>query len=137
MHKLCDYLHKELQELEEKVSNGQQISMNELQYGDTLAHCKKSLLMIEGMEGDEGASGDSSYARRRNARGQFSRNGSYDRGSYDDYSGYSRRNMDGNSNDQWGSSRDSRDEMKHHLEKAFQAAGSNAERDEIRRLMMR
>lgn len=138
MHELCEYLHKELLKLEKKVSNDQNLTMNELDYGDKLAHFEKALLMIEGMEGDEGASGDSSYAHRRNARGQFSRNGSYDHGSYDGYSGYDQRSRDGYSNEQWGNSRDaSREEMQRHLEKAFQAAGSNAEREEIQRLMRR
>ncbi|MBR0092835.1 MAG: hypothetical protein IJP92_14175 [Lachnospiraceae bacterium] len=62
---------------------------------------------------------------------------SRDRGSYG-HEQVSRNSRDGYSNEQWGNSRDSsREEMRHHLEKAFQAAGSNAERDEIRRLMMR
>ena len=55
--------------------------------------------------------------------------------SRDGSSGYEQTSRDSyRSNEQWGNSRD---EMRHHLEKAYQAAGSNAEREEISRMMRR
>lgn len=48
--------------------------------------------------------------------------------------GHEQTSRDGYSNEQWGNSRD---EMRHHLERAYQAAGSNAEREEISRMMRR
>ena len=41
MHKLCEYIDKELEELEHKAGVGQKLSAGEIQYGDMLAHFKK------------------------------------------------------------------------------------------------
>lgn len=114
MHKLCEYIDDELKTLEKKVGNGQQLSAAEVQYGDMLAHFKKSLLTNEAMDesgysesyrGDMSRTGrmysredgrsygdDMSYARgrggnaRRDSMGRYSRDGrSYGDGySYDD-----------------------------------------------------
>lgn len=81
MHKLCEYVDNELMELERKVGTGQKLNASEVQYGDLLAHFKKSLLTIEGMEGYSGYDGYSremrgnSYARRRDSMGRYSRDG--------------------------------------------------------------
>jgi hypothetical protein len=64
MHKLFEYICDELKQLENKVANGQNLSMQELQYGDTLAHFKKNLLSADAMMGEEeysGARGGNSY----------------------------------------------------------------------------
>ena len=109
MHKLMEFICDELDELERKAGKDGKLSMQEVQYMDTLAHAKKNLLkadeMMEDSEyseagdgnsyrrgrysrrGGEGSSYDSSYARgrgaRRNALGQYSRD---DRASYGRYS---------------------------------------------------
>lgn len=50
MHKLIDYICDELMEVEQKVAQGGQLSMQELQVVDTLAHTKKNLLKAQEME---------------------------------------------------------------------------------------
>ena len=81
MHKLIEYACDELEEIERKVGKGQKLSMQELQYADTLAHMKKNLLKSEEMSGGEEYSG----------RG-YSRRMSYGKGmSYDD--GYPEENF--------------------------------------------
>lgn len=83
MHKLINYVCDELEDIERKVDKGGKISMQELQYADTLAHLKKNLLKAEEMSGgysDRGYSRRMSYADDRNY-GDFVRpDGSYARG---------------------------------------------------------
>lgn len=88
MHKLIEYVCKELEDLERKSENGK-LSMAEIQYGDTLAHFKKNLLKGEEMMGEEYSMDDGynrsygmyprmsgrSYSRRRDNMGRYSRNG--------------------------------------------------------------
>ena len=75
MHKLIEYCCDELEEIERKASKGQKLSMQELQYADTLAHMKKNLMKADEMSGD-------GYSNRG-----YSRRMSYDGGrSYDDES---------------------------------------------------
>jgi CRISPR/Cas system CSM-associated protein Csm2 small subunit len=50
MDKLCNYIDEELEEIEEKVSQGGKLSGAELEYADKLAHLKKSILTNEAME---------------------------------------------------------------------------------------
>lgn len=104
MHKLVDYICEELEDLEMKVDRGGRLSMQEIEYMDTLAHAKKNLLKSEEMYEDDysmdgmsmrGGSyarrggyrggnqygsyregGGRSYARRRDSRGRYSREGS-------------------------------------------------------------
>ena len=75
MHKLCEYIDDELKTLEKKVGNGQQLSAAEVQYGDMLAHFKKSLLTNEAMA-ENGYSneyrGDMSHGGRMSRRGGIS-----------------------------------------------------------------
>lgn len=73
MHKLIDYICEELEQLEQKVSKEKQLSMQDIQLMDTLAHAKKNLLKCEEME--EG----SSYAMSRD----YYKGGGY--GSYNSY----------------------------------------------------
>ena len=63
MHKLIEYVCDELEEIERKVGKGQKLSMQEIQYTDTLAHLKKNLLKSEEMSGGEGYS-SRGYSRR-------------------------------------------------------------------------
>lgn len=97
MHKLIEYICDELEELERKAEKGGKLSMQEVQYGDMLAHFKKNLLKSEEMMEDEeysmadgsyvrdgrGRSSNVSYARgrgrnaRRDSMGRYSRDGRY------------------------------------------------------------
>ena len=80
MHKLCEYIDEELMELERKAAKGQKLNAAEIEYGDKLAHFKKSLLTNDAMEGEDYSGYDGSYAR--DGRGGSSYRGSYARGSY-------------------------------------------------------
>ena len=63
MHKLIEYCCDELEEIERKAAKGQKLSMQELQYADTLAHMKKNLMKADEMSGEGGYSG-MGYSRR-------------------------------------------------------------------------
>lgn len=84
LYKAYDMLDRELEDITKQgdVKNGATVDMI-----DELAHGMKSLKTIIAMcESEEGQSGDmyypmnGSYAQRRNSRGQYSRNGSYQSG---------------------------------------------------------
>lgn len=81
MHKLIEYICDELEELERKAEKGGKLSMQEVQYGDMLAHFKKNLLKSEEMMGDEEeySMADGSYVYARDGRDRSS-NVSYARG---------------------------------------------------------
>lgn len=88
MHKLIDYICDEMEQLEKKAEKNGKLSMQELQYADTLAHLKKNVLTADAMMGeDEYSNMDGSYARgrgsnaRRDSMGRYSRD---DMGSYRD-----------------------------------------------------
>lgn len=67
MHKLCEYIDKELEELEHKAGVGQKLSAGEIQYGDMLAHFKKSLLTNDAMEGYDDEYSNDNRAMRGNS----------------------------------------------------------------------
>lgn len=69
MHKLMEYVCREMEEIERKVGQGQNLTLTETQYLDMLAHIKKDLLTSEAMEGGE--SKDSSYRRGRDSMGRY------------------------------------------------------------------
>lgn len=48
---IIDYICEEIDDLERKATKDGKLSMAEMQYLDTLAHTKKSLLTAEAMEG--------------------------------------------------------------------------------------
>lgn len=91
MHEnLCHYIHDELDELDRRVKSGGKLSASDLEYADTLAHLKKSLLTVDAMGGGYSERGYSynlprryyddrdghdgmSYAPRRDAMGRYSR----------------------------------------------------------------
>ena len=97
MHKLYEYVCDELKDLEKKAERGN-LSMQEVQYADTLAHLKKNLMKADEMMEDEYGEysmayypmtsyaeeggmkrgrmmGRRSYAQRRDARGRYSSDG--------------------------------------------------------------
>lgn len=100
MHKLYEYVCDELKSLEKKAERGN-MSLQEIQYADTLAHLKKNLMKADEMMEDEygeysmayypmtsyaeegggrgrgGNRGGRSYAgaRRRDSMGRYSRDG--------------------------------------------------------------
>ena len=75
MHKLIEYVCDELEELEKKVEKGGKLTLPEVQYADTLAHLKKSILTSEAMDDYSNASRDS-YAR--SYRRGYANRGSYE-----------------------------------------------------------
>jgi len=97
MHKLIDYICDELKELERKAEKNGSLSMQEIQYMDTLAHAKKNLLTGEAMmNAEDGESGrysmphygygnsynyGGSYRRGRDSMGRYTSRRGY---SYDD-----------------------------------------------------
>ena len=109
MHKLIEYIDDEIMSIEKKAGNGK-LSMQELQYIDTLAHAKKNLLKADEMEGGDGYSNkaysyghytDRGYSRddERRDGGSYARGrGPYaarDRfGRYSSADGYSMRSED-------------------------------------------
>lgn len=73
MHKLLGYVCEELEDLEQKVAKEHKLSMQEVQYLDTLAHTKKNLMKAEEMAEQE-------YSNARSNRSYA--DGSYRGGSY-------------------------------------------------------
>lgn len=64
MDKLIEFVCNELDDLERKAEKNGKLSMQEVQYMDTLAHAKKNLLKSEEMmEGGYSMDGDYVYAR--------------------------------------------------------------------------
>lgn len=86
MHKLYEYVCDELKSLEKKAERGN-LSMQEVQYADTLAHLKKNLMRADEMMEDEYGEYSmayypmTSYAEEGGGRGRGgNRGGSYARG---------------------------------------------------------
>ena len=83
MHKLYEYACDELKDLEKKAEKGN-LSLQEVQYADTLAHLKKNLMKADEMMEDEFGEYSmayypmTSYAEEGGGRGN--RGGSYARG---------------------------------------------------------
>lgn len=122
MHKLCEYIDDELMELERKVGKGQKLNASEVQYGDMLAHFKKSLLTSDAMESG------GSYGR-----GSYGRGGSYNR-SYDDgMESYARRrdSMGRYSSDGYSRA----DEMVSELHRLMESAPDDRTRQEFKRFI--
>ena len=129
MDKLCKYIDKELDELENKVGMGGKLSRADIEDGKNLAKFKMAILTNEAMENDgeysnnymqggnsyRGASyRGSSYARGRNARRDS-------RGRYSSEDGYSRAEAE--------------DEFREHLEEAMQSAPDEHKRKKIERML--
>ena len=61
---ICEAIHKELDQLEDKYSSGAQLSPKDLEDIDKMGHALKSLKTYEAMEGNSEYDGGS-YARGR------------------------------------------------------------------------
>ena len=96
MHKLIDVICDELDELERKASESK-LTVQDIEYGDMLAHFKKNLLTADAMmnaeeygynsydDGMSMARGRGRYAKR-DSMGRYSRRGGSYRPYYDGYS---------------------------------------------------
>ena len=68
---ICEAIHREMDQLEDKYTNGTQLSAKDLEDIDKMAHALKSLKTYEAMEGNSEYDGGSyrgsydSYARGR------------------------------------------------------------------------
>lgn len=129
MDKLCKYIDKELDELENKVGMGGKLSRADIEDGKNLAKFKMALLTNEAMEDEDysneyggnsyrGSYRGSSYARGRNARrdsmGRYSRD-NYNRGEY--------------------SRAEAEDEFRDRLEEAMQSAPDEHKRKKLERML--
>lgn len=125
MDKLCKYIDKELDELENKVGMGGKLSRADIEDGKNLAKFKMAILTNEAMENDGeysntyggnsyrgGSYRGESYARGRNARRDS-------RGRYSSEDGYSR----------------AEDEFMSYLEEAMDSAPDEHKRRKIERMM--
>ena len=86
---ICEAIHREMEQIDDKYSNGAQLSSNDLENIDKMAHALKCLKTYEAMEGHSEYDGGS-YARGRSRMtGRYvSREG--DRGNGIPYEGYRR-----------------------------------------------
>lgn len=88
---ICNFIDKEMTDLDHKIPSQGKLSMQEIQYADLLAHAKKSILTVEAMERsyNDGYSRDynDNYERSYGARWRDSR-GRYADGYSDDYQEY-------------------------------------------------
>ena len=126
MDKLCKYIDKELDELENKVAMGGRLSRADIEDGKNMAKFKTAILTNKAME-EEGYSGDwdEPMHRMSNARGRGSnaRRDSMGRYSRDDYNRgeYSRAEAE--------------DEFREHLEEAMHSAPDEHKRKKLERML--
>ena len=134
MHKLCEYIDEELMELERKVGKGQKLNASEIEYGDKLAHWKKSLLTNEAMEDEGEYSGYGGRSYARDGRGRSRGGSSYDGGSYgmDSYARGRKRDSMGRYSSE-GYSRD--EEMISELHRLMEDAPDEKTRQEFKRFI--
>ena len=71
---ICEALHRELLELDEKLAKGVKMNVAELEQIDKMSHALKSLAAYEAMSGASEYSGDS-YRGRSRMSGRYSREG--------------------------------------------------------------
>lgn len=126
MHKLCEYIDKELEELEHKAGVGQKLSAGEIQYGDMLAHFKKSLLTNDAMEGYDDEYSNDNRAMRDNRSMRSMRGNSMARGR----TGNVRRDSMGRY-----SRDDALDDMVDELEELMEKAPDEQTRKEFRKFI--
>lgn len=131
MHKLCEYIDKELEELEHKAGVGQKLSAGEIQYGDMLAHFKKSLLTNDAMEGydDEYSNDNRAMRDNRSMRGNSYR--------YDDGKSMARGRTGNVRRDSMGrySRDDALDDMVDELEELMDKAPDEQTKKEFRKFI--
>lgn len=130
MDKLCKYIDKELDELENKVGMGGKLSRADIEDGKNLAKFKMAILTNEAMENDGEYSnnymqGGNSYNRGGSYRGESyarGRNARRDsRGRYSSEDGYSRAEAE--------------DEFRDRLEEAMQSAPDEHKRKKLERML--
>lgn len=81
---ICEALHRELEILEERFSNGTAMNSNDLDMVDKIAHALKSLKTYEAMEGNSEYGSNDSYARGRSrTTGRYVSRDDYSRDSRD------------------------------------------------------
>lgn len=125
MHKLVECICDELEELERKVEKGTKLSMQEIQYMDTLAHAKKNLLKSDEMMEEDYSMADGSYARDGRMRG-----GSYARGR----GGNARRDSMGRYSRGYGYSMTG-DDFRMEIEELMQSAPNERTKQKLREIM--
>ena len=135
MHKLIEYICDELEELERKAEKGGKLSMQEVQYGDMLAHFKKNLLKSEEMMEDEEYSiAGGSYAYARDGR-DGNRDGGRSNASYARGRGRNaRRDSMGRYSREYGYSM-AEDDFRMEVEELMQSAPNERAKQKLRELM--
>lgn len=85
MHKMMEFVCKELEDLERKADKDGKLSMAEVQYADMLTNMKKNMLKADEMmgEGEFSMANDNSY---NSYRGSYARGGNRGGSSYNDMS---------------------------------------------------
>jgi hypothetical protein len=123
MDKLCKYIDKELDELENKVGMGGKLSRADIEDGKNLAKFKMAILTNESMENDGEYSNN--YMQGGNSYG-------YNRGS--SYRGRRRDSMGRYSRDEY-SRAEAEDEFREHLEEAMRSAPDEHKRKKVERML--
>jgi hypothetical protein len=77
-HKICEAIHKELDQVEDKYSSGAQLSGKDLEDIDKMAHALKCLKTYEAMEGNSEYDGSYARGRSRMTGRYISRDDGYD-----------------------------------------------------------
>lgn len=125
MHKVINYLVKEIDNLEDKISRTGEISKSELECGDMQAHFLKSLLTCEAMmdggySRENGGNNGYSNARQRDSMGRYM-------DSDPSYGGsYARYNDDRSMDNGYSGRRYSRDEGKANMISQLQGLMADA-----------
>lgn len=70
MHKLLNFVCDEMKDLEDKTDKGK-LTMQDIQYADTLARLKKNLLKSEALMESDYSRDDYSYRRGRDSMGRY------------------------------------------------------------------
>ena len=144
MHKLMEYVCKELEELERKAEKEGKLSAAEIEYADKLTHIKKNLLRADELWQDSEYSEDSGmggsyYSRRgrlyRNSYDdRYARRGSYDDGTYENGNSMARgRNARRDSMGRY--SRGDKSEMIEELQELMQDAPDERTKQEFQRFI--
>lgn len=79
---ICDALHRELEALDEKFARGAQMSGQELEHIDKMAHALKSFATYEAMKGESGYGESNARGRNRTTGRYMSRDEGPEYGGY-------------------------------------------------------
>ena len=135
MHKLCDFIYDELKDLEKKVDQDK-LTMDDVEYGDLLAHFLKSLKTVEAM--DEGGYSNRMYPTYSYYDGSYRdesyRDGGYNDGSYARGRRNARRDSRGRYSREY-SRADAMEDMRGMAEDMMEMAPDDATRQKIQRFM--